>query len=486
MNSYINKLYPRGFLLTDIESPVFNNQLTEHVFKKWGKLKLGEYTLFFDASTTNTYLQNGSYKIFIQGLVLNPFDNLASINEIANKLLFKKMDSEVTFLDYLDQLSGRFVIITQNKDLTEVYNDACGTRTVFYNDSPQTAAIASHSELIADLLGYKHSKKSTALRKHPLFKKIRYLPGLYTPFDEVKPLTPNTKLLVEKRKVERIFPRSPIVETTSVDNLVDELVSLLKNQVHLLAEHNKVSVSLTAGIDSRLTYAMFSDVRGDIDYFTHINTDSTQSYIEDVRVAKELARMGNSPYRLIEYKLDKEQEGLKDFTEIWLKNLGMNRGSLYLFKAYTDLFPEGRVHVRSNLAEIARTYYRKTSDNVNAKVLSRLYTKSELKNDPEIIKSFQEFIKVTGFKQENLFNFDYADLFYWEHRMSLWHSYIVLESDMAYETYILYNNRALLTKMLSAPIEIRESNELFIRMIQKAWPEVLDLPVNGEMLNTKV
>lgn len=482
MNAYLKSLYRRGFLFTNVENLSFANPLTSAVVENWSQVDLRNYIIHHDPDVPNVFVKEHNYAICILGLVFNPFDGLTNLDELARKLLYMKQESENHFLNYLDELSGRFVIFTQTPECTEVYNDACGTRTVFYDASNEKTAIASHSELIADMFGYKHSKKATALRKHPLFKKIRYLPGLYTPFDEIKPLTPNTKFKVEKQKVERIFPRAELEKTKSTDNLVEELVSILKNQVELLSLNNNVSVSLTAGIDSRLTYAMFAGKNGDVDYFTHINTGNPESYDEDVRVARDLAKMGNSSYRVYEYELNKDQPGMKDFTEIWLKNLGMNRGSVYLFKAYADQFPEGRVHVRSNLAEIARTYYRKTSDKVNAKVLARLYTKSELKNDPDIINSFQEFIKVTGFTQENLFNYDYADLFYWEHRMSLWHSYIVLESDMAYETFILYNNRLLLTKMLSAPIDVRESNELFVRMISKTWPEVLDLPVNGEHL----
>ncbi|WP_226618612.1 hypothetical protein [Cytobacillus firmus] len=118
---------------------------------------------------------------------------------------------------------------------------------------------------------------------------------------------------------------------------------------------------------------------------------------------------------------------------------------------------------------------------LSAKGLAALYTRSELKNDPEVIKQFQEFIDITEFKYEKFYNYNYFDLFYWEHRMTLWHSLIVLESDMAYETHILYNNRVLLSKMLTAPYEVRESSELFIKMIRDTWPELLNLPINGKM-----
>lgn len=101
-------------------------------------------------------------------------------------------------------------------------------------------------------------------------------------------------------------------------------------------------------------------------------------------------------------------------------------------------------------------------------------------------KIFRLLISITEFKNDKFYNYNYFDLFYWEHRMTLWHSLIVLESDMAYETHILYNNRVLLSKMLTAPYEVRESSEPFIKMIRDTWPELLNLPSNGKYISNNL
>ena len=44
---------------------------------------------------------------------------------------------------------------------------------------------------------------------------------------------------------------------------------------------------------------------------------------------------------------------------------------------------------------------------------------------------------------------DPLDLLYWEHRMSCWHSNVVLESDFAFDTHVLFNSRWILERMLS-------------------------------------
>ena len=151
-------------------------------------------------------------------------------------------------------------------------------------------------------------------------------------------------------------------------------------------------------------------------------------------------------------------------------------------KMYADTFPQDRIHVRSNLAEIGRVYYKRYSHELNAKELARLYTKTDFHKNEDVIKLFEEFMDVTGFEKKNLYNFEYHDLFYWEHRMALWHSWLLLEGDMSHETFILFNNRKLLENILEIPKEIREKSKLFIRIIKKIAPSALKYPVNGKLI----
>lgn len=488
LKTYQNSLYRRGFLLTNLNKLDFNNKLTQRVLSGWKKLEFNLYNIWFDPNTEYAKVEEDGYKIFLLGLVLNPFDKRNNMEEICNCLLMEKRKSEDDFLDYLDQLSGRFVIISQTPDCTEVYHDACATRTVFYDTLNEYKAVSSHAMLIADLFNYSISKNAMDISTHPDFRRVRYLPGLLSPFDEIRPLTPNTKYQVEERTVKRIFPRYPLEVLSSSDEVVNELLSIMQTQANLLCSNNKVSVSLTAGLDSRLTYAIMANVKGsDINYFTHKSLESPEVYREDIEIAEKLAELYDNPYRVYEYEFDKEQEGMAEFKQIWYKNLGMRRGSVYLFKMYADEYPAERIHIRSNIAEIGRVFYKNRNEELSATELARLYTitslKATLKDNPDVINWFQEFINITDFQKERFFNYDYADLFYWEHRMCLWHSWIVLESDMAYDTFILYNNRVLLSKMLSIPYEERRSGELFLKLIRKANHEVLKYPINGQEFN---
>ena len=56
------------------------------------------------------------------------------------------------------------------------------------------------------------------------------------------------------------------------------------------------------------------------------------------------------------------------------------------------------------------------------------------------------------------------------------------ESDVAYETFVPFNNRKLLTMMLSIPEEERIGDELFIEIINNVNPKLMDIPVNKKLL----
>lgn len=477
-------LFRRGFLLTNLKEVKFKSKLANKIVNDWDKNVFGNYTIYSDKINSKSQYKYRDVEVFVMGLVFNPFNNDRNIENITKELAHRLSKSVDKFLDYLDELSGRFIVVTSKNDKTEVYHDACATRTVFYNKYGDSTVIASHSAIIGELLNIEPSKYSVEMLNHPTYSGVRYLPGLLSPYDDVLPLTPNTKYTIETKKVERYYPRRPLKNAGkwSLNRKINNIIDLMIRQAENITAMDKVSISLTAGIDSRLTYAIFEQTKGDIEYFTHISENNPEAFEEDISIAKQLAKDVGKPHHIYKYNTNKDQEGYKEFRVIWQKNIGMYRGSVLMNKMYADTFPQDRIHVRSNLAEIGRVYYKRYSHELNAKELARLYTKTDFHKNEDVIKLFEEFMDVTGFEKKNLYNFEYHDLFYWEHRMALWHSWLLLEGDMSHETFILFNNRKLLENILEIPKEIREKSKLFIRIIKKIAPSALKYPVNGKLI----
>ena len=465
-NSYNCLLWKRGFLLTDVE-PNFRNKIEQSIIDSWQQEIIGSYTLYYDKDLTLTR----SKSVLILGLVINPVENINDPKIIAATLQHKYGVSDFSFFDYVDQLSGRFLVIVQDNTNLKLLQDAGGTRSVFYDRSSAASIIASHSSLIAALGNYSLSEKAKWFMAQR--KVTKYLPGLLSPYEEIYQLTPNTLLNCNNKNVERFFPRDSLTECQDFNTLIEDLSTLFTRQVNLLKDNYKIAVSLTAGLDSRLTFAATASVTEDTLYFSYINSNNPNpGDAIDVKVADALCKKFNLPYQIFDFSPTQWQEDdLNSFRNIWKRNLGWSqRGMMNLNKAYVETYPGDRLHIRSNLAEIGRVFWNTRSEtSIKTSELAKKYA-AKNQDHPEILKAFDEYISVTSFTDKSIYNYDFYDLFYWEHRMSSWHSLIVTENDISHDTFILYNNREILKKLLSLPYEDRLVAKAFYAVIDKLLP----------------
>ena len=67
---------------------------------------------------------------------------------------------------------------------------------------------------------------------------------------------------------------------------------------------------------------------------------------------------------------------------------------------------------------------------------------------------------------------------YLEHRMAAWHSLVLLESDIAFDTIAIINSREIFNLAMSIPKEVRIKNELINAIINMNCPSLLDIPIN--------
>jgi hypothetical protein len=136
---------------------------------------------------------------------------------------------------------------------------------------------------------------------------------------------------------------------------------------------------------------------------------------------------------------------------------------------------------------VGRAFYRKNDPYAPAVRSGKQLARSYLRRSSSkkfgagqralIHRAFDEFFEATSFGAA-LELCDPYDLFYWEHRMGAWHSQVVLESDVAFQSLSLFNSRAILGAMMSAPLEARVSSQNMRALIQEACPECLHEPLN--------
>ena len=70
--------------------------------------------------------------------------------------------------------------------------------------------------------------------------------------------------------------------------------------------------------------------------------------------------------------------------------------------------------------------------------------------------------------------------------MACWHSSVVLESDFAFDTHVLFNSRSILQLMLSAPVKDRRDGALFRKIVSILWPELRRWPLGERSLRSRL
>lgn len=391
---------------------------------------------------------------------------------IARKLVEAASVPEATF-----QLLGRFVAIDHRDGRTRVCGDATSMRTIYYaEDRP---VIASHSTLIGGLIGEKP--------RADVYRFYRFgLPGNLSPTPRVRVLPANFVLDLADRRPRRFWPGPDQQRRErSVDEVYPEIERLLLDSAAAITQRAEPIVSLTAGIDSRVTLAALRAYPA-TRTFTY---DRGLEDATDLRVARLLAGKVGLAHDTLRMRRGDRRPGASAETVAMVDY----HHDVRLPGLYARAFG-GRpvIHVRSNLLEIGRSFWRKklgdqpSLDGANWRQ-ANLYHPVPLPEYQQAAKAFEEemprFFDLMGYDLSDpsapeLHGYDAWDLFYWEHRMPTWHSQLVLGTDAVFETTVLFNSRAFLAALLDVPLGDRKAATLMHRFIAAHAPEIVGIPVN--------
>lgn len=460
-NPYEHLRYAGGWLLAP--------QGVRHP-QRWRSLSMGSYRLSFSHGWPVATVG----PVVVLGRPVDACDGTAGAASAAE--LLSAAAAEGRFLDQLDRLAGRFVVFVDNIDGPSIYQDAAGARAVFYR--PPVAA--SHSAL-AGTAPSELAKDVAEVWKRTLRhgKGVRYLPGIRAPHKDVWMLTPNTWLHVPDGTVTRFWPRLPRVENPDVGALAEQAAEIMSGTASAAARNWPLATSLTAGLDSRLALAACREVADRISFFSHINSERpNRSHKVDLDIARDITGQLGLTHTVYELGEPAKGEEYNEFWKVWLSNMGIVRGLPALMKGYVDNWPQGTLHLRSNVAEVGRVFYKgERLDSITSAALTWRWN-AGMGDDPDCAAAFDEFCKVAQFTDEAMMGYDPLDLFYWEHRMGSWHAWLCIEADVAHDTFPIYSSRRLLEVMLAAPFEDRLNAVLFHRAIALMWPEIVQWPIN--------
>lgn len=386
---------------------------------------------------------------------------------------------------------GRFTAFLHHAHGMTVVPDAHATQPVFWSSRGRRVAVGSHAALVADALEREPDEGVLAL-----FDGIRairpkgtiYFPGTWTPWRDVRPLIANCRLDIrtDRRDVRvehrRFWPFAERVEVGRIDQVYDRFREHFLGHLSLLGSFGRVAVSLTAGLDSRVTLAgMQLGEYPDAFAFTYAHPEvmaRDTNVARDAFGANELAFRSGMHHRLLHWRKPEDcsmRETAEAFTAAHHRSWPEQRGSVGA--AYTMFAELARdvFELQSSLAETGTTHMRdRTSEPISPRRLAVSWLGRAFAERREYHPAFAEYIEYADFSTAQLQGYDHHDLFYWEHRMSRWASRKFQEGDMSHRVLLPFNDRGLVETMLQLPQPQRAAKVLYERILDEV-PQLRDV-----------
>lgn len=460
--------YPRGFLLhetaTEVEVPLGWVQTP---------LRPSGWMLSHDPELEIDLRQvvEGSSAVLVAGMCLYAGDDDRSIAPAA-RLAEAIQDSLTAFLDELDMLGGRFVVITVEADEVVVRQDAMGARTVFF--APATRLVGSHANLLQEVTPLEKRTAQTGLS-------AVMVAWSRTPYIGMDALLPNHELRLRTWSVYRFYPREP---NRYADLSLAERLRLFRGRWDrelddLRSQNAELVMSLTGGADSRTGLALCWDHRKDLTLFTYTAEHRAGnryrgSLSKDRMIVDKLLEImpdANHQY----FYLDDTASKMTEKQQQLMRQNTIGHHGAWLMPHYLREFSDGKhIHLRGAGYEVGRAYWdvrpeTDTLESLQALFLSNMKRASSREPLAESMAYFHEGLRRWEYDGD-LHGYHLRDLYYWEIRMGRWGAEISNETDIAFDTCVMINSRSLLEIALSFPLEDRHSGFFFAELINDSYP----------------
>ena len=462
---------------------VLGPRYLELVPSSWERLMLRD-DLFLSAHPElhARRLARGGRSLTLLGYVIDPDHPDADDRAILDRLL-DRIQEEDSFRDWVkhtDRLGGRWVMIADHGEELTLLHDAMGLRQVYFTDVSLTQELwcASQPGILAEALGLQldptavsEFMESTAYR----IWEDRVWPAAASPYREVIRLSPNNSLDLETGHADRYWP-SEALGTRSLEDGARSAAELLRRLIQSASCRFELAHSISAGWDSRLVLAGSKEVAGGVHYFTLDRLENLADVTVTPRLLESLGLEDNIVVVASEMNDEFERVYRKNVTEAHELNGRFAQ-------ALSDVYPQGRVCMTGNAAEITRARFRLPAGEteITARWLARFTSfqfPDQLERITFVTKAWERWLSGLG----DTYDVNPLDLFYWDHWAGNFAATNQLELDIVYDTFTPYSCRALLATMLSVDESFRDHDHpvLYEEMIRLLWPEVLDEPVNPE------
>ncbi len=484
-SEYRDFLYVRGFCITDDSFDLNDYPFYGH----WKEYELeGGYRIFAE-NRKNIYLfRFGDRVYFLIGHAYNPFTG-----ETRELEILQKLSVSGDFWGGTDELTGIYCIGFCENGKIIFTNDAAGQQIVYYGKVKGKTYITSCVKLVGEHCSLEQDPYVDELihyRFYHLFGTV--LPGDLSPYPELKRQQCNCYTAIDNTKIEvkRFFPTEKVIvcsEPDSYRNTIEEIAGIIHENMCLIGQKwQRPAISVTGGMDSKTTMACSC---GHYEKFSYFSYDSLPDEKVDADAAGELCRQLGLQHKL--YTIPAEEKQYPDFElmrEIFSYNsgaIGYNNRNDIRKRLFFCNINDFDIEVKSWVDEIGRAYYHKrfAKNSFPAKPKPRYLTtfyKAFLHNRKLVQKTdkiFEEYLQ--KYYSDAVFALiPWWDLVNWEFGWGAFNGIFMIEQVFSYDVTIPYNNRRLLSLMLSVPLEKRIADQIQKDVIAKMNPQIANSGIN--------
>lgn len=477
--NYRYLLFRRGYILTKYDFKIMDGY---PFYDIWDKAKIYDYYLYTHPDCEQHIGTQDGFSAVILGHAYNPLTGEIEEQDILNILLNRYINNQESFFDYLDELTGVFVVFIIHEEKVFAVQDCGGQKMLYFGEKDGVPIFTSSPQLACDLFNLMVSKNViTLLSSKGYYRGSGFLPGNLSPFDELKRLGSNTFLYYNKNFIiKRFFPRKARKELYSEEEKrvqIDSIVAIMRQNI-LLAKRKwpRLAISLTGGMDSKFTFACSKDLYNSIFCYSFVSKESERI---DAIAASEICKKVGIQHHCYQIPINEDEIEDYDFLQkiiehntSYLCKLHPNEKRKYIYLERQNDFD---TEIKSDMSEVARAYTTRKYWNVKMpqKLSPRHFTITQGRYflEPKEIKiadeAFELFMKETGLI-DNILGYSMHDLGYWEVRMSSWAATSFASQEFFHRITIPYNNRYLLNLFLQFPEKERIIDQPYWKAIEKA------------------
>lgn len=368
----------------------------------------------------------------------------------------------------LEALTGRYAAIVTTSTGGRVMLDASGQMAVVYNADSRSVASSWR------LIGHQEGVDKAVVDAFGIPREDHFLPFGLTPNPAVSRLLPDHHLDLATFAPQRDWPLVAITESSSsIEAVVEAIARRLVANISAIAERMPMAIWLTAGRDSRMVLAAARAHLAETRFFTLAVPDAAAAM--DARVAKRLSANYGFRHDVLRW-IPPSQADLDE----WQVRVGdCVAGRSWQTVRTAHQIDPSLASVSGLAGEVTRCT-RATADDLEHEdeqltpvdVLGRL----RLPQAKVAVESAEQWLAGLS----HLSRVHVLDLLFIEQRLGCWAG----PSHYGHTnnpTMIPMSDRTLFRLMMSLPPGYRISAQLPTALIERLWPELLDVPFNEDV-----